>query len=384
MPVLLDRGAAGQVAIGGPESALRDFPQHRRVALALVNNMPDAALDHTERQFTQLLAAASGSEILVHVRLFSLPGVPRSGPAVRRMAETGNSLHALLNSRADALIVTGTEPHSAALNDEPYWHSLAELVDWAGDNTVAAIWSCLAAHAAVLHADAIRRTPLREKCFGVFDCAEVSDHPLLAGVSRPFSCPHSRRNDLPEDALAASGYVILTRARGAGVDSFAKRMARSTFLLFQGHPEYDGDSLYREYRRDVARYVRRERDACPNMPAGYFAPAVQERMAAFMIRARALREESLLSEFPAAEPEMPNPWRETATLVYRNWLSMIVADKSAAALSSPRRVTRETVRLATPRGDAPVAAQPASFASASDLQCRMADLAPFAVPKPHR
>ena len=47
---------------------------------------------------------------------------------------------------------------------------MSKLVDWAKDHTASTIWSCLAAHAAVLHSDGIERRALEHKLFGVFDC----------------------------------------------------------------------------------------------------------------------------------------------------------------------------------------------------------------------
>jgi homoserine O-succinyltransferase len=61
--------------------------------------------------------------------------------------------------------------------DEPYWAAFSQLVDWASHNTISTLWSCLAAHAAVLRLDRIERVPLREKCIGIFDCDKLADHP---------------------------------------------------------------------------------------------------------------------------------------------------------------------------------------------------------------
>jgi hypothetical protein len=47
------------------------------VVVGLVNNMPDAALQATERQFCDLLAEAS-QDFLVWVRFFSIPNVRRA------------------------------------------------------------------------------------------------------------------------------------------------------------------------------------------------------------------------------------------------------------------------------------------------------------------
>ena len=168
--------------------------------------------------------------------------------------------------------------------DEPYWETLSKVVDWAKDHTASTIWSCLAAHAAVLHSDGIERRALKRKRFGVFDCRLAADHPMTEHFPEPLWVPHSRYNDLPEQALASCGYTILARSTTAGVDTFAKQDG-SFFLFFQGHPEYEADTLLREYRRDVVRFLNREREDYPAMPLGYFnddAAAVAE---AFRTRA---------------------------------------------------------------------------------------------------
>src|SRR5437667_572682 len=50
-------------------------PAH--IDIGLINNMPDAALDATERQFRALLSAAA-DDIAVHLTLYTLPEVPRT------------------------------------------------------------------------------------------------------------------------------------------------------------------------------------------------------------------------------------------------------------------------------------------------------------------
>src|SRR5207245_625481 len=84
----------------------------------------------------------------------------------------------LWDSHLEGLIVTGTEPRSPNLKDEPYWASLISVLEWAEHHTHSAVWSCLATHAALLHLDGIARRPLDEKRFGIFECERVADHPL--------------------------------------------------------------------------------------------------------------------------------------------------------------------------------------------------------------
>jgi GMP synthase-like glutamine amidotransferase len=169
--------------------------------------------------------------------------------------------------------VTGTEPLAADLEDEPFWGSLTRVLEWAEEHTYSTILSCLAAHAGILHLDGIARRPLGDKRFGVFECVRASDHPLIAGAPGRLQMPHSRWNEIPEEALLACGYRVLTRSEDAGVDAFVKQR-KSLFVFFQGHPEYEATTLLLEYRRDIGRFLRRERDGYPPMPHGYFDPEI--------------------------------------------------------------------------------------------------------------
>src|SRR5438445_3830267 len=55
------------------------------IDIGLINNMPSAALEATERQFHALLDAA-GDDILVRLRLYALPDVPRTDLGQRRVS----------------------------------------------------------------------------------------------------------------------------------------------------------------------------------------------------------------------------------------------------------------------------------------------------------
>jgi homoserine O-succinyltransferase len=248
------------------------------------------------------------------------------------MNEAYANIDELWDARPDALIVTGTEPQAACLKDEPYWGSLTRVVEWAQENTVSTVWSCLAAHAAVLHMDGIVRHALTEKTCGVFDCISLSPHPLLAGARLPIRIAHSRCNDLREEALTARNYKILTRSPEAGVDTFVKE-GKSLFVFFQGHPEYDRRALLREYRRDIGRFLRGERETYPTMPRGYFDPTAADALARFQERAVREPHQSLLEHFPFSflEDRVAPSSGASAVRIYANWLSYVSARRQQIA-----------------------------------------------------
>jgi homoserine O-succinyltransferase len=295
------------------EDALGSSSRHRAagprpINIGLVNNMPDAALVATEAQFQSLIArAAAGRE--VRLRLFSLPGVPRSAAAQAAMRRRYISTDSLPATPVDA------------------------LTDWAECNTVSTVFSCLAAHAAVLHLDGLVRQPLAEKCSGVY-AVDATTHPLAPYRDASILVPHSRLNGLDEKTLDQLGYQVLTRSDEIGVDSFV-RDRNSLFLFLQGHPEYAADSLALEYRRDVRRYLLGERPVHPGLPTGYFAPEAERSLAALAVESVRTRDLSTLTECARILRAHPPAavWGESTERLYRNWLALIAARVGARAVA---------------------------------------------------
>jgi homoserine O-succinyltransferase len=295
-----------------------------RLDIGLVNNMPDTALRATERQFDSLLRAA-GTDVEVRLWLFALPAVPRADWAQDYVRAFYVGLDELWRRRLDGLIVTGAEPRAADLRDEPYWEQLTRVLEWAGGTETPTIWSCLAAQAAVLHLDGVRRVPFGTKRFGVFACAPVSGHFLAASLPPRMEMPQSRWNNLPADTLRLQGYRMLVQSDDGSADAFVKD--GSSFVFFQGHPEYDDDALLLEYRRDIRRFLRGERDTYPPLPQRYFDHETIGTLLAFRQQALEDRREELLAEFSTgqAASRVANAWRPAAVRLYRNWLTYLLA-----------------------------------------------------------
>lgn len=349
MPLLLDTAQSASVhAVRGASC----------VNVGLINNMPDRALEATERQFSDLIRAGS-RDTVVRLLLFAIPEVPRGEAARHDMAGRYRDIAELWDTQLDGLIVTGNEPKSKNLTDEPYWASLSQVIDWARGNTYSTIWSCLAAHAAVFASDGIERRPYAEKLSGLFACAAGETHPMMRGVALPMNIPHSRGNDLAERDLKAAGYRILTRAPVAGVDTFA-RQEGSFHLFFQGHPEYEPATLLREYRRDIGRFLRGERERYPDAPQDYFDTEAAAWAEAFRERAIAERHGDLIKNFPmrALEAGLAGGWHSAAGAIYANWFEYLKGRK--AEQRSPLQPMRRAWRDWPLGGARPNAVSPAT------------------------
>lgn len=299
------------------------------LTIGLINNMPDTALKATERQFMRLLRQAAG-DVRIDFHCFSLPSVRRSQPTMGRVEGQYTDIADLDRLPIDGLIVTGAEPHTENLNNEAYWRDLTDIIDWAKENTRSTIWSCLAAHAAVLHLDGIERKRLDTKCSGIYDCAIATPHWLTDGVPAPFKVAHSRLNELRSDELTANGYQLLSYSPRAGIDSFAKDFG-SQFIFFQGHPEYEALSLEREYLRDISRFLAGERDRYPGIPVGYFDAETEQKLAAFARRAQAERRPTLSTDLPERTLRDDIATGAAATAMFHNWIGFLSAHARAAS-----------------------------------------------------
>jgi homoserine O-succinyltransferase len=329
MSGLFDSADVEKFALGGGHGAYRGA-----IHVGLVNNMPDTAMRATELQFARLLKEAAGS-LDVQLHLFSLAAIARGDVARSRMEGFYADAATLPMAGIDALIITGAEPRAANLADENYWPSLAQLIDWAQIGTVSAMFSCLAAHAAVQHISGIERAPLPRKLSGIFTAARMGDDPLQTGMQSRIHVPHSRRNGIPEGELVRHGYRILTRL-DEGVDSFTRIMpGHSQFLFLQGHPEYGAESLGREYLRDMGRFLRGEIER-PYVPENYFDRATENALAELDMQTKGPED---LSRYNAVVMgALPlHSWRGHTLKLFGNWLASIATEKLRRRAQPPVR-----------------------------------------------
>lgn len=302
-----------------------EIPRSEFLHIGLINNIGDAAMGATEDQFLTLLDEAAGDR-LIHVTLFNMPEVERQSKGQRRVGSFYWSIDQLWEQSPeespDGLIVTGREPLTPDLRDEAYWDRLMRVLQWTREHSRSAVWSCLAAHAAVLALDGIERVRSPHKHFGIFTCEQAAPHPLLEGAPAILRVPHSRWNGIPAAELVAKGYQVLTRTKDGVVDAFVKQDA-GLLLFFQGHPEYEAGTLLGEYRRDVGRYLRGEMEKYPLLPFDYFDEQTARTLLEIEGQTRPSKLENLIGEVSAVLDgvQIQNTWRSTAVLIYRNWLN---------------------------------------------------------------
>ncbi len=297
----------------------------RELHIGLLNMMPDAALEATERQFMRLMGSSNRiAQFYVHP--FTIEGVDREGSAREHVEHYYAGFHDLQREGLDALIITGANVTEADITKERFWEPMIEVMDWARDHVTSTLCSCLASHGAFMHYHGILRTHLPQKQWGVYSHRVVNDsHPLLSNINTRFDTPHSRFNDVPREQMEDAGLQVLIAGEEAGV-LLAVSADGLRFAYFQGHPEYDIVSLMKEYKREISRYLRREREDYPPFPDHYFSDDAQSLLESYKseLLAADARGEGI-PEFPEKDivALLDNTWTDTGKALFNNWLGLV-------------------------------------------------------------
>ncbi len=297
----------------------------RELHIGLLNMMPDAALEVTERQFMALVGN-SNQIAQFYVHPFTIPGLERSSDTQTYIDTYYTTFEQVRTDGLDALIITGANVSNPSLDQEPFWEPLADVMAWADDNVTSVLCSCLATHALVKYFYGIERQLMPAKKWGVYSHRiNGTKHPLLRNINTRFDTPHSRWNEISRQQLEAAGLVILVESRDAGVhlvvspDQFRK-------VYFQGHPEYSINSLLKEYKREVLRFLHGELDRPPPYPENYFSAECITIAETYLERALLAQQLRLpIPEFPedAFLPYLDNTWGDTAKAIVNNWLGLV-------------------------------------------------------------
>lgn len=220
------------------------------LTVALVNIMPDKPA--TETQFCRLLA---GGGRPVRVVLALPDGYQPQSADPDHVERFYRPWSAIDRHRLDGVVITGAPVEQLAYRAVRYWTGLAAILDWLTAARVPAVHVCWAAMAALWHDHGVPKHALAQKRFGVFPHIPLDLRaPIMRGAKLPLDMPVSRWAEVRLADLPTDGSVRpLALAPLAGL-GLAEDPARRAVYLFN-HPEYDTDTLDREYQRDRARGI---------------------------------------------------------------------------------------------------------------------------------
>ena len=260
----------------------------RPLEILLLNLMPLKI--ETE---TQLARVLSNSPLQVHLELIAPAGhVPRN-TSRDHMLSFYQTFADVKDRTFDGLIITGAPVEQLDFEQVDYWQELCEIMEWSKTHVHSTLHICWGAQAGLYYHYGIQKHLLPKKLFGVYEHrVEDRGYILFRGFDDSFYVPHSRNTTvLRRDIEQVPGLKILASSDQAGVYAVKSPGSKQVFLM--GHAEYDGDTLKKEYLRDLQAGIPMD------LPEHYFP-----------------------QDDPSREPMVS--WRSTAHLLYANWLNYCV------------------------------------------------------------
>ncbi|NMO00966.1 homoserine O-succinyltransferase [Gordonia sp. TBRC 11910] len=260
----------------------------RPMRIAILNLMPTK-----EATETQLLRVLGSTPLQVEVTLLHMASHASRNTAPEHLEAFYATFADVEDRYFDGMVVTGAPIELLDFEAVDYWPEMTQILDWSREHVYSTIHICWGAQAALYRHYGVPKYELPQKLSGVFDHRVLRpDSALLRGFDERFRAPHSRHTDVHAADIAATGAVdILATSDEAGVLLAATPDNRQVFIT--GHPEYDRDTLSREYRRD------RDAGLGTAMPANYYPHHDETRT-------------------PVLN------WRSHGVLLYANWLNHCV------------------------------------------------------------
>ena len=260
----------------------------RPLKILILNLMPTKIT--TETQLARLLG---NTPLQIEVELLAVSGWVPKHTSKEHMLTFYKVFDDIKDQYFDGMVITGAPVELMDFEEVDYWRELCRIMDWSTSHVYSTFHICWGAQAALYHHYGIPKVVLPEKMFGVFSHRVTHRGSILfRGFDDTFMVPHSRHTTvLREEIEQVEALRILASSEEAGVFAVSTRHGRQIFIT--GHPEYDPDTLRREYLRD------RDAGKSIEVPKNYF-PGDDERR------------EPLVS------------WRAHAHLLYSNWLNYFV------------------------------------------------------------
>ena len=264
----------------------------RPLRIVILNLMPKKI--ETE---TQLLRVLGNSPIQVEVELMQTSSHQSKNTSSEHLLAFYKTWDKLKSKKFDGMIITGAPVEHLEFEEVDYWPELCEIMDWARTNVFSTFYICWGAQAALYYHYGVKKYPLGEKMFGVFEHKTTDpSHSLLHGFDELFYAPHSRHTEIrAHDIEKDSRLQLLSVSEEAGVYIAAARDQTQFFVT--GHSEYDRDTLAGEYFRDL------DRNLPIKIPANYF---------------------------PGNDPKNPPQirWRAHSNLLFFNWINYFVYQRT--------------------------------------------------------
>ena len=260
----------------------------RPLNLLILNLMPTKIVTET-----QLLRKLSNTPLQIQVELLQMSSHTSHNTDADHLSSFYTTFDKIRDRRFDGMIITGAPVENMDFADVDYWPELCETMAWTRTHVHATLHVCWGAQAGLYYHYKIPKYSLPKKLFGVFSHTAVKKQsPLFRGFDDEFFIPHSRHTENHvEDILKVPELELLAVSKEAGI--FAVKSEDNRRFFITGHPEYDQDTLAREYFRD------KDKGLPIDVPKNYFP-----------------------NDDAGLEPVVR--WRSSGQLFYTNWLNYYV------------------------------------------------------------
>ena len=260
----------------------------RPLNVLILNLMPTKIVTET-----QILRKLSNTPLQVQVELLRTSSYQSQHTDEDHLESFYTTFEQVRNRRFDGMIITGAPVENMEFQQVDYWEELCEIMEWSKSHVHSTLHICWGAQAGLYYHHGIEKRSLPKKLFGVYETMVLKpSSPLFRGFDDIFYAPNSRYTEVwKADILKVPELELVAYSPEAGVYAVKSQDSRQFFVM--GHPEYDPDTLAREYWRD------RNKGLDIAVPEHYF---------------------------PGDNPDKPPVvrWRSAGQLLYTNWLNYYV------------------------------------------------------------
>lgn len=298
----------------------------RELHIGLLNMMPDAALEATERQFFRLVGE-SNQIAQFYFHPFTLKEIKRSAEATSHINKYYKNFDEIKGQGLDALIITGANMTGTELSCQPFWEPLKKILAWSYDNVTSTLCSCLATHAVLEFRYKQKRYKIPTgKRWGIYQHYVIDkNHPFVTGVNTCFDVPHSRFNEISLQQFRDAKLKTLVVSELGDVH-LATSEDGFRLVFFQGHPEYDINSLLKEYKREIKSFYNGNISLYPPIPENYFSKKCQNLLEEYQDKLIfAMNKGKKMPEFPEkiVISCLDNTWNDTAEAIISKWIGKV-------------------------------------------------------------
>lgn len=263
----------------------------RPLKLLILNIMPTKIVTET-----QLLRLLSNSPLQMEVDWMHMESHESKNVTKEHLLAFYKTFEEVKENKYDGLIITGAPVEKLEFEEVDYWEEFEKILEWSKTHVFSSFFICWAAQASLHYFYGVSKHLLPHKLTGVYlhhTNAKKMKRKILRGFDYQFYAPHSRYTTVSrEDIEKIDELDILATSKEAGVYIVANKDGSRFFVT--GHPEYDPDTLDKEYRRDL-----QNPDIESEMPKNYY-----------------LNDD--------INGEIQVKWRSHAYLIFSNWLNYYV------------------------------------------------------------